>query len=305
MSTTSEGRGPERNRAGGASLRRSHQLRAWSFTGPGVVWVCAFTIFPLAHTLYLSLQSTGLGGNRFVGLRNFVRLWRDYRFWSALRLTLTFVAVSVVVTVVVGTVLALAVNRGVRGTRVFRTLSILPMFAAPIALGYLGLTIFYQQGGPINNVLAAVGMQPVPWLADGRWALVSILAVDVWQWTPFVFLVILAALQNVPAELLEAARIETSSSWPVLTRITFPLIRGPLGTVIILRIVEAFKVFDIPFTLTNGGPGLATRSLTYDVYTTGLRNQNFGYAASIAVVMLVLVMVVAIVFYRSYGSTYE
>src|SRR5207245_5205306 len=112
------------------------------------------------------------------------------------------------------------------------------------------------------------------------------LAVDVWQWTPFVFLVVLAALQNVPAELLEAARMETSSSWPVLTRITFPLIRGPLGTVIILRIVEAFKVFDIPFTLTNGGPGLATRSLPYDVYTTGLRNQYFGYAASLARVVL-------------------
>src|SRR2546421_11171591 len=96
MSTTLEARGPEGDGAGGTSRRRSYQLRAWSFTAPGVVWVFAFTIFPLAHTLYLSLQSTGLGGNRFVGLRNFVRLWRDYRFWSALRLTLTFVAGRVV-----------------------------------------------------------------------------------------------------------------------------------------------------------------------------------------------------------------
>src|SRR2546423_14360467 len=95
MSTTLEARGPEGDGAGGTSWRRSYQLRAWSFTAPGVVWVFAFTIFPLAHTLYLSLQSTGLGGNRFVGLRDFVRLWGDYRFWSALRLTLTFVAVWV------------------------------------------------------------------------------------------------------------------------------------------------------------------------------------------------------------------
>src|SRR2546426_8980652 len=94
MSTTLEARGPEGDGAGGTSWRRSYHLRAWSFTAPGVVWVFAFTIFPLAHTLYLSLQSTGLGGNRFVGLRNFVRLWRDYRFWSALPLTLTFLAVS-------------------------------------------------------------------------------------------------------------------------------------------------------------------------------------------------------------------
>src|SRR3989449_6517492 len=92
MSTTLEARGSEGDGAGGTSRRRSYHLHAWSFTAPGVVWVFAFTIFPLAHTLYLSLQSTGLGGNRFVGLRNFVRLWRDYRFWSALRLTLTFLA---------------------------------------------------------------------------------------------------------------------------------------------------------------------------------------------------------------------
>lgn len=265
----------------------------------------AFTIFPLAHTLYLSVETTGLSGNRFTGISNFVRLWNDYRFWSALRVTLTFVIASVLLTVFIGTVLALALNRGVRGTRAFRTLSILPMFAAPIALGYLGLTIFYQQGGPVNNMLVGLGLRALPWLANGNWALVSILAVDIWQWTPFVFLVVLAALQSVPLELVEAARLETSSSWAVLTRITFPLIRGPLGTVIILRIVEAFKVFDIPFTLTNGGPGIATRSLTYDVYTTALRNQNFGYAASVAVVMLVLVMAVAVVFYRIYGSAYE
>lgn len=179
------------------------------------------------------------------------------------------------------------------------------MFAAPIALGYLGLTIFYEQGGPVNNLLAALGLPTVRWLSQGRWAMVSILAVDVWQWTPFVFLVVLAALQSVPQELLDAGRLETDSSWVLLTRVTLPLIRAPLGTVVILRIVEAFKVFDIPFTLTNGGPGIATRTLTYDVYTTALRNQNFGYAASMAVVMLVLVSIVAVIFYRLQRGVYE
>ncbi len=214
-------------------------------------------------------------------------------------------AASVGVTLVLGTLLALALNRGLRGSRAFRALSILPMFAAPIALGYLGMTIFYEQGGPINNIISGLGLQAVPWLSNGRWALVSILAVDVWQWTPFVFLVVLAALQSVPRELHEVARLETSSRAAVFFGVTLPLIRAPLGTVIILRIVEAFKVFDIPFTLTNGGPGIATRTLTYNIYTTALRNQNFGYSASMAVVMLVLVMVAAIVFYRSYGSIYD
>ncbi len=291
--------------AAAADQARSYQLRAWRFTGPGVLWVFVFTVFPLAYTLYMSFNYSSLSGNRFAGFDNFVQLWSDYRFWTALGFTLRFVAGSVVSTVVLGLVLALALNRGLRGTRAFRALSILPMFAAPIALGYLGLTIFYEQGGPINNVLAGLGLQAVPWLSSGKWAFWSVLAVDVWQWTPFVFLVVLAALQSVPPELIEVTRLETSSDWVVFRKITLPLISAPLGTVIILRIVEAFKVFDIPFTLTNGGPGIATRSLTYDVYTTGLRNQDFGYSASLAVVMLILIMIVAIIFYRSYGSLYE
>jgi multiple sugar transport system permease protein len=288
-----------------ARVRRRSELRAWGFTGPGVVWVFAFTIFPLVRTLVLAFQRTTLKGNQWTGFGNFVRLWKDYRFWTGLRVTLVFVAGSVCVTLVLGTVLALALNRGLRGTRVFRALSILPMFAAPIALGYLGLTIFYEQGGPVNNVLALFGLPQVRWLSDGSWGMVSILSVDVWQWTPFVFLVVLAALQSVPQELLDAGRLDTDSSWKLFTRVTLPLIRAPMGTVIILRIVEAFKVFDIPFTLTNGGPGIATRPLTYDVYTTALRNQDFGYAASMAVVMLVLVSIVGMIFYRAQGGAYE
>ncbi len=285
--------------------RQRYALRAWGFTGPGVLWVFLFTVFPLVYTLYMSLTTTTLSGNKWAGFENFIQLWSDYRFWSALSFTVTFVITTVVITVVLGMILALALNRGLRGTRFFRALSILPMFAAPIALGYLGLTIFYQQGGPINNIIEKLGLPLVPWLSNGRWAFWAILSVDVWQWTPFVFLVVLAALQGVPTELLEVARLETASDWTIFRRITLPLIRAPLGTVIILRIVEAFKVFDIPFTLTNGGPGIATRSLTYDVYTTALRNQNFGYSASIAVVMLVIVMIVAVVFYRAYGRVYE
>lgn len=299
----------ERSRPASAAAARVRgrrtELRAWGFTGPGVLWVFAFTVFPLVRTLFLAFQRTTLYGNKFAGFANFVRLWKDYRFWTGLRVTLVFVAGSVSATLVLGTILALALNRGIRGTRIFRALSILPMFAAPIALGYLGLTVFYEQGGPVNNALVRLGLPPVRWLSDGRWGVVSILSVDVWQWTPFVFLVVLAALQSVPQELIDAGRLETDSSWVLFRRVTLPLIRAPLGTVIILRIVEAFKVFDIPFTLTNGGPGIATRTLTYDVYTNALRNQDFGYAASMAVVMLVLVSIVAAIFYRLQRGAYE
>ena len=149
-------------------------------------------------------------------------------------------------TVVLGLLIALLLNRAIRGIRLLRSLSILPMFAAPVALGYLGLTIFYEQGGPINNILSAIGFGSVPWLSSPKWALVSVLLVDAWQWTPFVFLVMLAALQSVPPELYEVATLDTRSGFKIFARITLPLIRAPLGTAAILRFVEAFKVFDIP-----------------------------------------------------------
>lgn len=285
--------------------RGINTARAWGFAGPGIVWVFAFTIFPLLYTIYLSFARTTLKGNVFAGLGNYVEIFGDYRFWSGFRVTLIFVGGSVTLTVVLGLLIALLLNRAIRGIRILRSFSILPMFAAPVALGYLGMTIFYEQGGPINNILTFLGLGQVPWLSNPRWALVSVLLVDAWQWTPFVFLVMLAALQSVPPELYEVARLDTRSGWKLFSRITLPLVRAPLGTVVILRFVEAFKVFDIPYTLTNGGPGIATRTLTYDIYTTALRNQNFGYSAAMAVLMLIIVLIVTFVFFRAYGDIYD
>lgn len=285
--------------------RRINTARAWGFAAPGMTWVFAFTIFPLLYTVYLSFARTTLKGNVFAGLGNYVEIFGDYRFWSAFRVTITFVAGSVTMTVVLGLLIALLLNRAIRGVRILRSISILPMFAAPVALGYLGLTIFYEQGGPINNILTAIGIGSVPWLSSPKWAIVSVLLVDAWQWTPFVFLVMLAALQSVPPELYEVAALDTASGWKVFTRITLPLVRAPLGTVVILRFVEAMKVFDIPYTLTNGGPGIATRTLTYDIYTTALRNQNFGYSAAMAVLMLIIVLIVTFIFFRVYGDIYD
>lgn len=292
--------------AAGAPLKKQHQAaRAWGFTAPGMIWVFAFTIFPLLYTVYVSFTSTTLNGSVFAGLGNYAEIFGDYRFWSAFRITLVFVVCSVVTTVVLGLLIALVLNRIVRGVKLLRSMSILPLFAAPVALGYLGMTIFYEQGGPINNFLNLIGLGSVPWLSNPHWALVSILAVDAWQWTPFVFLVMLAALQSVPPDLYEVATLDSATSFQQFTRITLPLIRAPLGTVMILRFVEAFKIFDIPYTLTNGGPGIATRSLTYDIYTTALRNQNFGYSSAMAVVMLIIVLIATFIFFRSYGDIYD
>src|SRR5512136_321723 len=214
------------------------------FVGPGIIWVLTFTIFPLLYSLRLSFFQARLGGvQRFIWLGNFVRAFTDYRFWSVLRVTLFFVVVDVTVSVLIGLGLALLVSRPLRkpmtGQRIFRSLFSMPLFTAPVALGYLGLTIFHEEIGAVNTVLRALGMVKLPaWFSDPWLARMAISIVDIWQWTPFCFMVILAGLQSLPDEVYEATVLDTSSGWRIFRYITLPLIGPVLFTVSILRMVE-------------------------------------------------------------------
>lgn len=277
------------------------------FVGPGILWVLFFTIFPLLYSLRLSFFHARLGKEpRFIGVGNFARAFDDYRFWATLRVTLFFVIVSVTLTVLLGLGLALLFNRPMRGRRVFRALFTTPLFTAPIALGYLGLTIFHEDVGAVNTVLRALGMaKPPGWFHQVWAARVAIALVDVWQWTPFCFLVILAGLQSLPEEIYEAARLDISSAWDMFRYITFPLLRPVLFTVTILRMVETFKVLDIPFSMTSGGPGMATQTYSFYIYLTGLRNFNAGYASALAYILLVIMLVISLFFFRRLREIYE
>ncbi len=277
------------------------------FVLPGIVWVLVFTIFPLLYSLRLSFFYARLGREqRFVGLENFARAFTDYRFWNSLQVTLFFVGVSVTLTVLLGLGLALLFHRPMRGQRVFRSLFTMPLFTAPIALGYLGLTIFHEEVGAVNTVLRALGMVDLPrWFSDVWLARLAIVLVDVWQWTPFCFLVILAGLQSLPEEIYDAAKLDTSSGWDTFRYITFPLIGPVLFTVTILRMVETFKVLDIPFSMTSGGPGAATQTYSFYIYLTGLRNFNAGYASALAYILLVMMLMISMFFFNRLRQIYE
>ncbi|UCG94667.1 MAG: sugar ABC transporter permease [Candidatus Aerophobus sp.] len=287
-------------------LRLFWGKKGYLFVIPSIAWVFLFTIFPLLYSLRISFYATWYGKlTKFIGLKNYGRLIGDYRFWSAIRVTFTFVTITVLVTIALGMVLALIFNRKMQGVRLFRGLFCMPLFTAPVALGYLGVMIFYEEAGPINTLVEALGLAKIPWLSQSGWAMVAVCLVDIWQWTPFVFLVLLAGLQSLPEEIYEAALLDSSSSWDIFRYVTFPLIAPVLGTVTILRIVEAFKVFDVPFSLTNGGPGIATRTLTYYAYVQGLRNLDLGYGAAMAYVLLAMMLVVSIIFFGRYSKMYE
>jgi multiple sugar transport system permease protein len=182
----------------------------------------------------------------------------------------------------------------------------MPLFTAPIALGYLGLTIFHEEVGAVNTILRAIGMiTPPHWFSDPWLARFAISIVDIWQWTPFCFLVCLAGLQSLSEEVYEAAALETGSGWQMFRRITLPQLGPVLFTVTILRMVETFKILDIPFSLTSGGPGSSTQTYSFYIYLTGLRNFNTGYASALAYILLVIMMMIAMVFFRRLRRIYD
>jgi multiple sugar transport system permease protein len=302
---------------------------------PAVIWVLAFTVFPLGYSLYLAfykieqkveikrekevivdadgkpvLDDSGQPRTKnvvikqqvniatFIGLDNFKRLLSDPQVAEAIRVTALFVLIAVPVELALGFLLAILFNQHIFGRPVLRTIMILPIFATPLAVGYTFFTIFYEVGGP----LAWTG---IPFLSNPSWALVSVILVDVWQWTPFCFLVFLAALQGVPDELYEAARVDGASALDMLREVMLPLLVPTIIIVLLLRMAEALKLFDIPFALTGGGPGVATQPFSLLAFRTGLRFFDLGYASAMAYALLVVVMIVVTLFFRRLRMNYD
>jgi multiple sugar transport system permease protein len=276
------------------------------FLLPGVIWVLAFTIFPLLYSLYLSFTNARLGRSpQWVGLDNYARIFTDSAVTETLGTTAFYSIGSLVLTMVLGTFVAWLFNHDLPGVNQLRAIMTMPLFAAPIALGFLGVTIFNEVDGPVNTIIRALGGQGVQWIVNPWGARFAILIIDVWQWTPFVFIVALAAMQSVPEELIEAARIDTGSGWAIFRHITFPLIAPALGTVALLRLVETFKILDVPVSLTQGGPGLATRSYAFQVYQNGLREFQLGYASAMAYLLVIIASIIAGIYFWRVRARFE
>lgn len=275
------------------------------FILPAIIWMLIFTVFPLFYSLRLSFFRYIFGKpETFIGFANFARAFGDYKVAKAATVTLTFIAIAIPAELLLGMALALLVSQEIRGRRFFRALLTMPLFFTPVAIGLLGLTIFYEEGGPINSTLALVGLK-VPWLSNAGWAMVTVLLIEIWQWTPFVFLVLLAGLQGLPEEVYESARLDTSSGVQIFRWITLPMLQPVIVIILLLRLIEAVKVFDIPYTLTGGGPGTATEVYSLFVYRTGLKFFDLGYASSLAYLLLIAISVVITLFFRRVRDIYE
>jgi multiple sugar transport system permease protein len=288
------------------AIRRSGDRAKYVFIAPAVVWILLFTIFPLLYAIYTSLHNFRSGRlTSFVGLANFQRVLTDDGFQSAFRFTFVYVVCVVAIEMLLGFGLALLFNRQLRGIGFLRTIMTLPLFVSPIALGFLAQTIFYEINGPANGLLSLVGASPVPWLSNGFWSRVAIIIVDVWQWTPFVFLVALAGLQSLPQDMLEASEVDGASAWQTLRSVILPMMGPILWLILMLRAIDAFKVVDIIVALTNGGPGRDTEVISFFIFRASRRFSDFGGAAAMGFVLLFVVMLIVSIIWGRIRETYE
>lgn len=219
--------------------------------------------------------------------------------------TVIFVAAAVSVEMVLGFLLALLLDRELRGRAVLRTVFILPIFATPVAVGYLGRTIFYEAGGPVNSVLTTFGIDPPGWLSDPNWAKVTTVIGDVWQWTPFVFIIALAGLQALPRDVVEASEVDGANPWQNLRYVILPMMAPILWLILLLRTIDAFKVVDLIFALTLGGPGRATEYYSMYNYRTAWRDFRYGDAAAQGFLLLFIVMILVSLLWGRIRHLYE
>ncbi len=268
---------------------KKNKLMKSLFVLPSVIWILTFTVFPLGYILYLSTHSFKFGKIRgYVGFSNFVRFFQDSTVRNSVSVTVFIIVIAIASEILIGLFMAWLVDRPLRHTKIFKTLFSLPLFATPVAVAFLFITIYYEEGGPMNSILGLLGIHQIPWLSSPFWAKIATAIVDIWQWTPFCFIIFLAALQSVPQSMYEAAYLETKSRWKIFWHVSFPMISSTFILVLILRVMEAIKIFDIPAVLTMGGPGRATEVYSLLLYRTGLKFFNLGYASTMGVIMLLV-----------------
>lgn len=278
----------------GPPKRRRRQLLHYSSMWPGLLVLGVFALYPAIYSAVISLFHWNLQSpdeRAFVGLQNYQELLTDGAFWHAVRVTLVFVAFSVALEFILAFGLGLVFFRGLPGDKVMRALILMPMLVAPVVVGLLARFSLEPTFGIVNQILRDLGLGTHDFLGDPSLALPTLILIDVWQWTPFLFLILLAAMQGVPEEVIEAAKID-GASWPrIVWHMFLPLLQYPILVGLALRVIDAFRVYDLVYMTTRGGPIDATSTMSWQIYDVGFRSFNLSYAAAFSWLLLILVMV--------------
>jgi multiple sugar transport system permease protein len=263
------------------------------FPLPAIVFIALLMIFPILYTLFLSFTNWNLTSGMplsFAGLRSYERILSEPRFLDAVWRTFYFTFFAVVIEGVLGTAIALILNRAFIGKGVAKLLLLLPLVATPVAVGII-FNLFYDPTiGLANFVLTSLGLPHGLWISSANSVIPSLIIVDVWQWTPMITLIVLAGLAGLPEEPFEAARVDGANQWQIMRHVTIPMVMPVILTAVILRLIDALKTFDIIFAMTGGGPGYASETLNIMGFKYSFEYFRMGQASVILIALFVVVL---------------
>jgi len=281
-----------------------HTLAAYLFITPSFLGVLVFIAFPVLFALYMSVQQwDGITTPQFVGLGNFVSIFQDPIFWITLRNTLIYTVVTVIIGVLVSLGVAQLLNQRVIGMKFFRTAMFIPVVTSALAVAVIWKWIYDYNNGLINDSLSFFHIAQIPWLSDPMWALIAICILGIWMGFGLTTILLLAAIQNVPESLLEAAAIDGATGWWRFWRIIVPLISPTVLFVTIISFSASFQVFTQVYYLTNGGPDYGTSTLMILVYQRAFTQNRFGEAAALSYIMFAIIFVVTLIQLRISRNT--
>lgn len=271
--------------------QRREWLTALVMLAPSLVFLAAFTYWPILRSAAYGFFDVQLGSTDiyFVGWENYQRLWHDELFWQSLRNTVVYMVVTVPTSIGLALLLAVALDRGLRGTALYRSTFFYPVMIPSVAAGMVWVFLYAPGYGPINALMAWIGLPKLEWLYDPRWALPAIIFMSIWKYAGYFMLILLAALQLVPRDLYEAARLDGVSGFRQLVHITVPLISPTLYFVVVIGVLHSYQIFDYVFVMTQGGPADATNVLTFYIYQNAFQFQDIGTASAIANILLLVV----------------
>jgi multiple sugar transport system permease protein len=273
-------------------------LTPWLLVTPMVVGLLGFAIYPLIYLLFLSASKSLLGQTfqEWVGFDNFRKAWNDSIFTDSLVRSLIFALPVALIELVAGVAIALLIQRSLRRRQFVLTLILLPMMTPPIMVATAWKLIFNPTGGLLNGILLDLGLidAPISYLGQSPYAFMAVGVADAWQWTPFIVLLTFAALQSLPEEVEQAALVDGASGWRAFWSITFPMILPGLTAVFLLRSITAFKLFDLVFAITFGGPGFDTNVGTFHIFRTAFRQFDVGYGAAQTIIFGLMVGLVTL-----------
>ncbi len=264
-------------------------------------------VFPLIYTLVLSLQQYNLTNptlRGFVGLKNYWEMIINKRFWMALGRSLYYTFFSVGLSFIIGFITALILSKKeIIGNNIFRSIFLIPMIIAPMVIGSTFRYLLNPSFGIVNYLLQLIGLPKLAFLGNSSLALNSLIMVDIWQWTPFMILVLLAGFESLPKEPFEAAQIDGANFWQELVYITIPLLKPIISIAVLIRTMDAFRAFDKIFMMTSGGPGSSTETLSFYVYKVGFQYFKMGDAAAMGIFMLYFVVFLSWLYMKTLDKT--